>query len=122
MNGVLTKREAVRKHRAMWNWIADYIEEKKEGKCIPELKFMYLEEQDETPSCSCYCCEYNNQLVDDGCKFCPVIWGLNLSCSSCDPSLYSRCLYETNWQKQADIARQIANLPEREDDPSVDIL
>lgn len=121
MNGVLTKKEAVRKHRAMWNWIADYIEKKKEGKCIPELKFMYLEEQDETPSCSCYCCEYNNQLVDDDCEFCPVIWGSNSGCYD-EKSPYKRCLYEMDWQKQADLARQIADLPEREDDSEVDIL
>lgn len=36
--------------------------------------------------------------------------------------LYRRCLYEINWQKQADIARQIANLPERKDNPGADIL
>lgn len=34
MNKRITKKEAVRKHRAMWNWIADYIEKKKEEQCI----------------------------------------------------------------------------------------
>lgn len=122
MSRVLTKREAVRKHRSMWNWIADYIEEKKEVQCIPELKLIYVQEHNEMSLLLCYCCEYNEQLDNDDCKFCPVIWGSNLSCSSREQSLYSRCLYETNWQKQADIARQIANLPEREDDPEIDIL
>lgn len=120
MNGVLTKKEAVQKHRAMWNWIADYIEKKKEEQCIPELKFMYLEEQDETPSFSCYCCEYNEQL-DNDCEFCPVIWGLNSGCYG-EKSLYRQCMCATTWSKQAAIARQIANLPEREDDPEFDIL
>lgn len=120
MSRVLTKKEVVRKHRAMWNWIADYIEKKKEGQCIPKLKIMYLEEHNETPLCSCYCCEYNKQL-DDDCKFCPVIWGSNSGCYG-EKSLYRQCMCATTWQKQANLARLIADLPEREDDPEFDIL
>lgn len=120
MNGVLTKKEAVRKHKAMWKWIADYIEEKKRVQCIPELKTLYLKEHNETPSYLCYCCEYDEQL-DDDCEFCPVIWGSNSSCYS-EKSLYRQCMSATTWQKQANLARLIANLPEREDDPGIDIL
>lgn len=78
MNKRITKKEAVRKHRAMWNWIADYIEKKKEEQCI-------------------------------------------LSC--CDPGgIYRKCIDALTWEEQAEIARQIANLSEREDDPEIDIL
>lgn len=121
MSRVLTKKEAVRKHRSMWKWIADYIEEKKRVQCIPELKTLYLTEHNEMLLCLCYCCEYKEQLDDDDCKFCPVIWGSNSGCYG-EKSLYRQCMDATTWQKQAVIARQIANLPEREDDPSVDIL
>lgn len=121
MSRVLTKREAVRKHMSMWNWIADYIEEKKEVRCIPELKEIYVKEHNETPSFSCYCCEYVDQLDNDDCKFCPVIWGSNSGCYG-EKSLYRPCMSATTWQKQANLARLIANLPEREDDPGIDIL
>ena len=120
MSRVLTKREAVRKHRSMWNWIADYIEEKKEAQRISELKEIYVNEHNETPSFLCYCCEYDEQL-DDDCEFCPVIWGSNSGCYG-EESLYHQCRYATTWQKQANLARLIANLPEREDDPEFDIL
>ena len=34
----LTREEAISKHRKMWNWIADRIEEEKEYQDIEDLK------------------------------------------------------------------------------------
>lgn len=121
MNKRITKKEAVRKHRAMWNWIADYIEKKKEEQCIPELKSMYLEKQSGMVENNCYCCEYVRSICYECEKSCPVVWKPTLSC--CDPGgIYRKCIDALTWEEQAEIARQIANLSEREDDPEIDIL
>lgn len=123
MNGVLTKREAVRKHRAMWNWIADYIEEKKEVQCIPTLKALYTSYHCDDVANDCYCCEYVVNTLKDrftNCADCPIIWETDPD-GICD-GFYNPCLEAESWQEQANLARQIANLPEREDDPEFDIL
>lgn len=57
----LTKEEAIKKHREMWNWIADETER---TNCCTS-KFMYFESKNisskEIPYHYCYCCEYADQ-------------------------------------------------------------
>lgn len=109
----LTKQQAIEGHRKMWNWIADTIEKKKTVCCIPELKRDYCFENNLTLSCNCFCCEYNSHT--QACKKCPLDWGKTRSCSTNEKSLYCRITYCELWKEQVDLARQIANLPERED-------
>lgn len=39
----MTRDEAVKKHRAMWRWIAEQIESQKKRLCIPRLKDIYCQ-------------------------------------------------------------------------------
>lgn len=127
----LTKEQAVQKHRKMWNWIADQYENKtdvfSQCGCIQEIKHRYIELYiKEDVRCDCFCCEYSyNQNL--GCDECPINWNSISNDSMCmykdnndQRHLYGVIQYK--WFKTmtvedrlkcAQIARQIANLPER---------
>ena len=51
---------------------------------------------------------------------CPIDWeaGGSRRCPV-SGSLYMRILSQKHWEDQVKMARQIANLPEREDDPNI---
>ena len=116
----LTKSEAVREHRKMWNWIADETEKRKE-KVEKEDYFIEVE-----PYCSireereelCWCCEYVSSIEDgwDECwacwACCPIVWPNRKHCIY---ETFGKWDIETNWKRAAELARQIANLPERPD-------
>ena len=124
MNGVLTKKEAVKKHRAKWNWIADYIEKKKEVQRIPELIALYTSYHGDSVENDCYCCEYVANTLKGklaNCVNCPIVWDYIID-DICIGFFYNTYLGAETWQEQVNIARLIANLPEREDDPEFDIL
>ena len=116
----LTREEAVSWHRKMWNWIADRIEEEKDYQDINNLKEEYCYREGFYCVISdCFCCEY----ASFNCNFCPIEWGGGLKYSMCldqykekdNKGLYSLCCDEKDWKEQAKLARQIANLPERQD-------
>ena len=44
---MLSREEAIRKHREMWNWIADRIKERKRSVIIGDLKREYVEQHNE---------------------------------------------------------------------------
>lgn len=85
----MTKKEAVRKHRMMWNWIgtmlktglwrsvvSDYFREDI-GDIVILLKYSYLNMINEFPiRSSCYCCMYVSSINSDImiCNKCPVEW------------------------------------------------
>lgn len=113
---MLTKKKTVEEHRKMWNWIGNEIMRSHMTKNIDELKKMYLTIYDKPLiSFNCYCCEYTLDVDTNSCiDSCPLIWpGDKMSC--CYGGLYSQICNEQNWQKQAELAYQIADLPERED-------
>lgn len=87
---MLTKKEAIRKHRAMWNWIGSMLKSglwrnvvndnyftEDIGDIIILLKYSYLNMVNETKlrSC-CYCCMYVASINSDSmiCDKCPVEW------------------------------------------------
>lgn len=119
MTEKLTREEAIRLHRAMWNWIADVIEKIQHVQDIDFLKCKFTWEI--TPCqripCNCYCCAFacNNDNVD-GCILCPLDWGTDheddFPCEK-ENGLWVQCRDCTNWGKQAALARKIANLPDR---------
>lgn len=115
-----TREEAVKKHRELWNEIANILSGM-ETRDITDwiLKRVALENlgEKEMPLNNCYCCEYV-QPYDHGnsCDTCPVKWG----CSGefcCDDSEFGD-FKEALWFREYDLAREIAlgiaNLPERE--------
>lgn len=114
----LTREQAIEEHRKMWNWIADKIESLKIVIDIISYKreYLYLFKKGEIAN-SCFMCEYTNVY----CECCPLDWKSNVLSSKCvnrrmvgdDMGLYSRCVNAVTWQEQDKLARQIANLPER---------
>lgn len=139
---MLTKKEAIRKHRAMWNWIGSML---KSGLwksvidnayiyalwiCEPEflpihdivilLKYSYIKMVgDSNVRSNCYCCDYTIYKYDQ-CEsgyLCPIIWSIDNDPEKCTGSLYgSFWKPRISFEEAGDIAYQIANLPEREDD------
>lgn len=140
---MMTKKEAVRKHRMMWNWIADQYEYGS-TKSVLDLKREFTRVNDpgvEIPS-NCYCCMYagrpeslsqaiSGNLSRYNCKRCPLEWPASkdtkeLMCYELTSTneyglgLYSYVAVHTpilpgcgDPHEIAAVARKIANLPER---------
>lgn len=73
----LTKQEAIRLHREMWNWIAEQYENGSE-ETVEYLKDAYCEINNYDAYCNCFCCEYamyKNEESSIRCASCPLIWG-----------------------------------------------
>lgn len=103
----LTKEEAIKWHRLMWNWIADEtLRLKQKVRKHNAMEHFHWEPIE----MSCWCCEYDGQFEKEGCINCPVQWPGG-SCGK----LYLRWCCTYDYKKAADLAYQIANLPERED-------
>ena len=134
----LTKEQAIKGHRELWNWIA---EQKENGDCrsVFLLKDDWCYEhgfKDEAKLLNyCFCCEYNRMKCKengisyrDTCEYCPLIWGTEGSAEAyyCENGIskegYNRT-YDTGlWEmaqdcvdnkKCAELCRQIANLEEK---------
>ena len=130
----ISREEAIRKHREMWNWIADQYEERRAAS-VERLKRKFIEKHypDDRPNSNCYCCEYSGDFPAPmigsplyNCIRCPLKWpSLNktymclYATKSIEPNgLYGKVVYYTNldilnYKKAAAITREIANLPER---------
>lgn len=117
----LTREEAIKKTRNMWNWIADKTLERK----MIVDKWNYFRENgidfDDMPSCDCYLCEYGKQYgrYDTKCKYCPLkftSWGESFGCLNDDSPFYkwdSLMAGFDDYKIAAKYAREIANLPEK---------
>lgn len=86
----MTKRETMRKHRMMWNWIGSMLKSglwrnvvndnyftEAIGDIVILLKYSYLNMINEFPiRSSCYCCMYVSSIKSDimVCDKCPVEW------------------------------------------------
>lgn len=139
---MLTKKEAIRKHRAMWNWIGSMLKSglwksvidktyvhkgylitlinPSVGDVMVLLKYSYIKMVGDTDICNnCYCCDYTLSKYDQ-CEsgyLCPIIWSECSDPEKCTDSLYGVFRYPgVSFEEAGDIAYQIANLPEREDD------
>lgn len=121
----LTKEQTLEEHRKMWNWIADQYENGRiEDICT--MKAVYMEKAGyRSIKYNCFCCEYAIQKSNrvNRCLNCPVIWCTEVY------GIFCRCEYSLSaYQKLRDesfksdadselcarLAREIANLPERE--------
>lgn len=126
----MLKEEAIRKHRAMWNHIADEIENEQYAMNIGILKANYHErvgDANDDMKChaNCYLCYY----AKCKCVKCPLKWPSESHHIMCEDGfknghgIYTAGLYKQccdladsgHWEKQAKLAREIANLPEREE-------
>lgn len=124
----LTKEQAIEKHREMWNWITDKIIEEKNVQNIYGLKQTYCENKFPNQYILNYCflCEYSKEYGRENCSLCPLDWESKCNNFMCEDKynisdglgLWWHCQIHfdkwlNNWEEQAALARQIANLPER---------
>ncbi len=129
----LTKDEAIRLHRKLWSWIAEETE--KQGRKVEKreyFKTMGVAEED-IPLDECYCCEFVSQLRQRKYKgycleLCPLDWGAenDMGYKRVYDSIYpDTCKigygYFRQWlntkspEEAAELARIIAELPEKEE-------
>lgn len=113
----LTKEEAIRRHRLMWNYIADETE--KTGEPIDKSDALIHFGWEKIPFNLCWCCEYANQNYNtlcDLCCFCPIKWKTELCCDKGgEYDMWCRYIQDGNYEKAAEMARVIANLPEKKE-------
>ena len=113
---ILTKEEAVKRHRMMWNWIA-YDTLRREEYVTKREALEHFGWDGSKMHSSCWCCTYARE--HGSCEDCPIQWPEGKCASSVGvKGLYDEWCY-MRWRfdhkKAADLAYQIANLPERED-------
>lgn len=113
----LTKEEAIKRHREMWNYIAD--ESEKQGRIITEKEAFEHFGWQESIICDSWCCAYCNL----NCTKCPIKWPSSNNYSMCIHStdkrdfkgLYIQLVNMAinNYNNEfAALAKRIANLPE----------
>lgn len=132
----LTREEAIRRHRLMWNWLAKKGEK---GKVVEKKDaFEHFGWTTWDVVALCWCCEYaaNSWAKDETdekhsfCDFCPLDWSngkneaIKANCSKISihdgrkyPGLYD-LWYDsitTDFAKSSKLARIIANLPEKKE-------
>ena len=104
----MTKEEAIRNHRKMWRWLAENPGKRKDDylwKVDPEARLYN----------HCYLCDYVNKNHHGYCEYCPVEWPEEYCCE--EDGLYSRwqfAMLGEDYTRTAEIAKQIAELPEKE--------
>ena len=131
----LTREEAIRRHRLMWNWIADETE--KTGELITKKDaFKHFGWDGSKVLSSCWCCEYAGQNYNTLCDHCPLDFAKGNAngvkyCSTgyTDANGTRQDGLYTKWNlirwlgscdskkldEYIDLAKRIANLPEKED-------
>lgn len=121
----LSKEEAVRRHRELWNKIAELCTG---GFYISEIKTMALNalgyhDYRDYPTNRCWACEYAiynaiylHRTNEGVCCFCPIKWKTE-RChdEGGEYNMCTRYIQDGNYEKAAEMARVIANLPEKED-------
>ena len=130
----LTKEEAVKRHRELWNKIAELCTGGFSNlplctaNSVFEIQGMALNalgyhDYRDYPTNRCWACEYAiynaiyfHRTNEDACCFCPLKWKTEL-CHDEGGEYYmcSRYIQDGNYEKAAEMARVIANLPEKED-------
>ena len=123
---MLSREEAIRKHREMWNWIADRIMERKQPVIIGRLKKEYIGQHNESVLYNCYLCEYCMDMLEEGeefkerCKYCPLDWesdGHEYGLYQCldnheEDGLYRNVEGTVVWEEQYKLCKKISNLEE----------
>lgn len=112
---ILRREQAITEHWMMWNWIEQKIREAKRVLNISYLKIEYLKINGFNYIFGdCFLCQYVSEVsaFEMQCNYCPVE---RPSGDDCLGGLWCDVLTADTWQKQAALAHQIANLPERAD-------
>lgn len=128
---VLTREQAIANHKAMWNKIAELLDETNktgEGRLpnIVEYKRKALEQlgykDSEMPTGGCWCCEWAKvpdrlSSATIKCGKCPLDWGGACYCYQVgSPYRQLQDIVKLGFYREAvELAKQVANLPERTD-------
>lgn len=124
------KEETIKRHREMWNWIADQVES---GTIYPDtfpgilslkakaIRTLFPEDVGMISS-NCYLCDYAYYEsleravtnMEKKCRFCPLGYGETTTPGGCLNGIYGNLLNESITPVEfVRLAREIANLPER---------
>lgn len=116
----LTKEEAIANHRKMWRWIADETLKQKYKVWKWDYFLTHGIKGLDMPFHQCYCCEYTIDKDYVDCSRCPIDWGGEFgTCKHRDIVNDNKGLYVLwcdeldDYLKAAEMAKQIAELPER---------
>ena len=115
----LTREEAIRRHRTMWNWLADQAETT--GKLHSKFNAILAlwPDEDWIPRLECWMCELAGGCYDG--STCALVWP-NGRCAPPHIGKGNKYLF-SDWtlaqyvgdtKGYINLAREIANLPERE--------
>lgn len=104
-----TKEYYIKKHREMWNWLAENPD--KEKASWPGWESNWYAEN------NCFLCGYVCKLENTSCKNCPLEWGITEECCDTLPVSSYYILYEgaLSLKIKAEYAKIIANLPEKKE-------
>ena len=113
----LTRKRATRLHRQLWNWLADNPDKSKSE--WPEWEWNGGKIQRMVADCPA--CEFASTKSDFECSICPVVWpGVDCQHKRKDMLAYDGLFstweitdYELHPRKRVNLARKIADLPER---------
>lgn len=114
----LTREEAIRRHRTMWNWLADQAEETGNLFSKSDAFSALWPDEDYVPISECWMCELAGGCYDG--STCALVWP-NGRCAPYigkgneylfSDWLFAQCMGDT--KEYINLAREIANLPERE--------
>lgn len=124
----------IQRHQEMWNWIANKIEEDKDTNLdiadFGDYKSLYLKSQgydERYVYYDCFMCDYviRKHKIYDGkrCYWCLLKWPSTCTKYPCedaefegdDLGLYCRFWRSDDWEEAAQLAKQIANLPVKDE-------
>lgn len=108
------RKKAIENHRKMWRWLAEHPDKGK-------LEYLMAHDPKAKLACHCYLCDYaekregKRRVAGLSCGSCPLDWR-GKTCGRFD-SLFDkwRKYSLASLKERGDIARQIAELPERKD-------
>lgn len=111
---MLTRKEAIKKHREMWDIIYKYCHERCDPKTVPnakKIKRTILREMNggrmPVLHSDCYLCEYAHP---EGCQKCPLEWGILCYVKG---GLFEQFCQAKNYKEAAYFALRIRDLRER---------
>ena len=121
------RKQAIAEHRKMWNWIADETE--RTGRGVAKHDYLAQQGLNTYLPHDCFLCAYSEKQAREysgttisKCAFCPLDWSNTSDC----PCVYQYSLVQgrdglySQWERTRDIplrvelARRIAELPERD--------
>lgn len=118
----LSKEEAIKRHRMMWEWMSDQSLEQKRIVSKQEAFEHFGWDKNGIEHC-CWCCEYAEQYLklsnrENLCSHCPLEWPNDRCTNNHNNGYYDewfKCLYKNDYEKASLVAFEISKLYENMD-------